>query len=83
MFLQQILYKYIFILPQGWDGNGRQYCVRMHSGSGSVGDKDCSDAYSFLCQYDCDNIFTGKVRNFGNMNYCINLFLSNFVFCVP
>ena len=44
---------------QGWDGNGRQFCVRMHNSAGDIGDKGCEQQFAFLCQYDCDDVYTG------------------------
>ena len=42
------------------DGNGAQYCVRMHNSGGKVGDKDCSVERPFVCQFDCDIPFVGE-----------------------
>ncbi len=47
---------------QGWDGNGRQFCVRMHNSAGDIGDKGCEQQFAFLCQYDCDDVYTGSAH---------------------
>ncbi len=45
------------------EANQQVPCMRMR-GNGNFGDRGCYKPFPFLCQYDCDNVYTlGKVYN--------------------
>ncbi len=48
--------------PQDLNANARQLCLRVRNNAGDIHDKGCEQQYAFLCQYDCDDVYTGLVK---------------------